>query len=63
MARAPLFDLGDHITITPLDSIRARVVAIELACDGWSVVCRYFENGDAKTVKCFEDEVIRTRAA
>lgn len=60
MTKVPLFDLGDHVTITPLDSIKARVVAIELDRDGWTIVCRYFENGDAKTVKCFEDEIVKS---
>lgn len=59
MAGMPSLAIGDHVTIEPLDGIRARVITLELAVDGWSVVCRYFENGDAKTVKCFEDEVVK----
>lgn len=59
MAKMPPFDIGDHVTVEPLDGIRARVITLELAVDGWTVVCRYFANGDAKTVKCFEDEVVK----
>lgn len=55
----PLFDIGDRVKIIPLDSIEARVIAIERDRDGWTIVCRYFENGDAKTVKLFEDEVLK----
>jgi hypothetical protein len=55
--RVPDFDLGDHVTIRPLESVAARVIAIEKDHDGWTIVCRYFDGGEAKTAKCFEDEV------
>ena len=63
MRQMPPFDIGDHVSIKPLDGIRARVITLELAIDGWAVVCRYFENGDAKTAKCFEDELVKVEAA
>lgn len=59
MREQPPFDIGDHVRIVPLDNIAARVITLELAVDGWTVVCRYFENGDAKTAKLFADEVVK----
>lgn len=55
----PDFDLGDHVTIMPMENCPARVVAIELGSDGWTVVVRYFDNSEAKTLKAFPDEIAR----
>lgn len=55
----PDFDLGDHVIIKPLEDCPGRVIAMELDRDGWTVVVRYFQNGEAKTLKAFPDEVER----
>lgn len=51
------FKIGQHVTVKPMESMPARVIAVILADDGWTVEVRYFHNGEAKTIKCFVDEV------
>lgn len=55
----PKFEYGQHVKITPLDDIQARVVDIYMQpyplLNEYDV--RYFENGDAKKVRVFEDEL------
>ncbi len=55
----PDLDLGDHVIIKPLEDCPGRVIALELDHDGWTVVVRYFQNGEAKTLKAFLDEIDR----
>ena len=57
MRPVPAFLIGDHVKILPLEEVPARVIELVLADDGWTVVCRYFQNGEAKTAKLFPDEV------
>jgi len=53
----PDFVLGDHVIIKPLEDAPSRVIAMELDHDGWTVVVRYFQNGEARTLKAFPDEM------
>lgn len=54
----PVFDIGDHVKILPLEAIAARVVEIvKTTEEGWIYVCRYIIDGNAKTMRCFPDEV------
>lgn len=53
----PPFKIGQHVTINPMEGMPARVIELSLAEDGWTVHVRYFHNGEAKTIKCFSDEV------
>lgn len=57
MKSPPNFDLGDHVVVKPLEDCPARVIGLELDRDGWTVVVRYFQNGEAKTLKAFPDEI------
>lgn len=59
MAIVPDFNLGDHVTINPLENCPARVIALELDRDGWTVTVRYFQNGEAKQLKAFPDELAK----
>lgn len=49
---------GDRVRIVPLKELEARVVAVELDEGGWTVVARYIHEGEAKTMKCFPDELV-----
>lgn len=50
---------GDHVLIVPLDNMKARVTRVEITAEeGWIVECRYFHEGEAKTIRCFVDEVV-----
>lgn len=53
----PNFGLGDHVIIKPLEDCPGRVIGMELDHDGWTVIVRYFQNGEAKTLKTFGDEI------
>lgn len=59
----PDFELGDHVVIKPMDNCPARIIGLELDREGWTVVVRYFDNSEAKTLKAFPDEVARPTAA
>lgn len=53
-----LFGIGAHVKIKPLEDMPARVVEIaKTAEEGWIYVCRYISDGEAKTMRCFPDEV------
>lgn len=55
----PVFDIGDHVLIEPLEGMAGRVVElIRTAEEGWIYVVRYFINGEAKTMRCFPDEIV-----
>jgi hypothetical protein len=53
----PQFTIGQRVTIEPMESIPARVISVILDAEGWTIEVRYFHNGEAKTLKCFADEV------
>lgn len=56
---APKFGYGQHVRIKPCDGISARIVDIHFFPAPMSIEydVRYFENGDAKKVRVFEDEL------
>jgi hypothetical protein len=54
--RAP-FDFGAHVLIRPLDNMRGRVVTQSYDEGGWTIEVRYVSGGEAKTMRCFLDEV------
>lgn len=55
----PRFAYGDTVKIVPNDRVEARVVDLhfigQMGTVEYSV--RYFHNGEAKTVRVFEDEL------
>lgn len=53
----PPFKIGQHVAIKPMEGMPARVIAVILDAEGWTIEVRYFHNGEAKTIKCFVDEV------
>jgi hypothetical protein len=54
----PAHDIAAHVRIIPLERIHGRVVEIiKTAEEGWVYVVRYITNGDAKTMRCFPDEL------
>lgn len=55
----PIFDVGARVRIKPLEDMAGRVVElVRTAEEGWIYVVRYVADGEAKTMRCFEDEVI-----
>lgn len=55
----PAFDVGDAVMIRPLDNMLARVVLLQRTADeGWVYEVRYIHEGDAKTMRCFPDELV-----
>lgn len=57
--KLPTFDVGAHVHIRPLDDMAGRVVElVRTADEGWIYVVRYITDGEAKTMRCFEDEVM-----
>lgn len=53
----PPFRHGDHVVIKPLDRMKGRVVTQEYDHEGWTIKVRYLNDGEAKTMVCFLDEV------
>lgn len=51
------FRYGQHVLIKVLDNKPARVVGIGLDEEGWTVNVRYIHESEAKTMKCFPDEL------
>lgn len=50
--------IGDHVEIKPLEDMPGRIV--EIVCtaeEGWIYVVRYIADSEAKTMKCFPDEL------
>lgn len=56
------FSHGDHVQLRPNDMVEARVTDIHLLGQNSSVEydVRFFHNGEAKTVRVFEDELVST---
>jgi len=55
---APQFNIGAHVKIKPLESVDGRVVElVRTVEEGWIYVVRYIHNGEAKTMRCFPDEI------
>lgn len=54
--RAP-FAHGTHVVIKPLERMKGRVITQEYDQEGWTISVRYIDEGEAKTMKCFLDEV------
>lgn len=53
----PPFVYGAHVVIRPLDRTKGRVITQEYDSEGWTINVRYIDDGEAKTMKCFLDEV------
>lgn len=55
---APAFDIGAHVRIKPMEDIPGRVVeVVKTAEEGWIFTVRYIANSEAKTMRCFPDEL------
>jgi hypothetical protein len=52
------FKIGAHVRIKPMESMPGRVVeAIRTLEEGMIYVVRYIANSEAKTMRCFPDEL------
>ncbi len=52
------FKIGAHVKIKPMEDTAGRVV--EIVCtleEGWIYTVRYIANSEAKTMRCFPDEL------
>lgn len=55
----PAFDVGAAVMIQPLDNMPARVVSLtRTAEEGWVYEVRYIDRAEAKTMRCFPDELV-----
>lgn len=51
-------DIGSRVTIKAMEDMPGRVVEItKTAEEGWIYVVRYIANSEAKTMRCFPDEL------
>lgn len=57
----PKFDYGQSVVVIPNDRVHARITDLHMFGQQCSVEysVRYFHNGEAKTVRVFEDELER----
>lgn len=56
--KLPIFDIGARVRIVPMEDMPGRVVELNrTAEEGWIYVVRYIADGEAKTMRCFPDEV------
>ncbi len=53
----PTWDIGDFVALNPIDGIIGRVVEVIRTADGWHYSVRYIDNSEAKTIRCFPDEL------
>lgn len=58
--KLPEHDIGDHVTIKPMEGTPGRVVEIaKTAEEGWIYMVRFITHGEPKTARFFPDEVER----
>jgi hypothetical protein len=58
--KVPLFEYGQHVKITPLDGMKARVVDCHHfgALQAVEYDVRYFHEGKDFRIRVFEDELV-----
>lgn len=54
---APTFDVRNHVLIGPLDNMVGRIVGVSRCEEGWVYEVRYIHCCEAKTMRCFDDEL------